>query len=422
MKIEWNKKYTTIAAYVLIVVLISTVIVAVVMNLGYIKQGIGNILRLLTPVIAGFCIAYLLNPILRFYETKILPKLDGKSRMSPKMRRAVGLLLVYASTAIVVFVLVRIVAPQVIYSITSIASQFSYYMDNIQRLLNHASDTIGAYNIDAGILERVYEFINQFEPALYSMLTGLMPRLVSFTVSLTSAVMNGVLGLIISIYALYSKETFFAQTKKLLHSLLPERYVTFLIKLSRTSNETFSSFITGKLLDSTIVGILCFAGVSFLKMPYPMLISVIVGITNMIPYFGPIIGAVPCILLILMVDPVKALWFLIFVFILQQFDGNILGPSIIGESIGLTPFWVIFSITLFGGLFGFWGMFIGVPLFSVIYTLIREFMQWRLESKRLPLPTEEYASPEHPILRGSGGDKKSGGFGSFVRKLTGKKK
>lgn len=398
MKIEWNRKYTTIAAYAVIVVLISAVLVGTLFNLDIFKAALLRVFELLSPVVTGFCIAYLLNPLLGFYENKVLAKAGAKT--PTKLRRGVGLLMVYFSALVVIAVFGWIVAPQVVYSISNIATQVPVYTENIKSLIDTVIVHVEGYNIDAGMLDRIYEFTDQFEPAVYSMLTGLMPRIVSFTVTFTSAIMNFIIGFIISIYVLYSKEVFFAQSKKLMYAILPQRSAVFLIDLAHISNQTFSRFITGKLLNSMLVGIECFIGLSLLNMPYPMLISVIIFVTDIIPYFGPIIGSIPSILLILMVDPLKAVWFLVFILALQQLDSNIVSPKIIGESIGLTPFWVIFSITLFGGLFGFWGMFIGVPLFSVVYTLIREFTQWRLEGRDMPTHTEDYASPEHPLLIG----------------------
>jgi len=170
-----------------------------------------------------------------------------------------------------------------------------------------------------------------------------------------------------------------------------------LISITHTSNRIFTGFISGKILDSLIIGVLCFIGMSIFNLPMAMLVSVIVGVTNVIPYFGPFIGAIPGALIVFLVDPIKAFWFMLFILALQQFDGNILGPYILGDSIGLPAFWVIFAILVFGSIFGVLGMFIGVPTFAVIYSIIKMWIESRLEKKGMPLSLHEYASEEHPL-------------------------
>ncbi|HOO28395.1 MAG TPA: AI-2E family transporter, partial [Lachnospiraceae bacterium] len=196
-------------------------------------------------------------------------------------------------------------------------------------------------------------------------------------------------------YLLASKELFCAQAKKLSYALLREERANNLINNMRFANKTFGGFLVGKILDSLIIGIICFVGTSILKIPYALLISVIVGVTNMIPFFGPYLGAIPCAIILIMINPMKCLIFLIFILILQQFDGNILGPKILGNSTGLSSFWVIFAITIFGGLLGILGMFIGVPLFAVIYSAIKTFVNQRLIKKQLPADTTFYMGSDY---------------------------
>ena len=227
---------------------------------------------------------------------------------------------------------------------------------------------------------------------------GFLPLVFNVTKNLTTGLTNLVLGIIISVYFLVGKERFFAQIKKFLYALLPKDLVGRLIDITHTSNRIFSGFISGKILDSLIIGILCFVGMSIFRMPMAMLVSVIVGVTNIIPYFGPFIGAIPSALIVFLVDPIKALWFVVFVVCLQQFDGNILGPRILGDSIGMPAFWVVFSILLFGGYLGVLGMFIGVPTFAVIYSIFKLWTEGRLSRKNLPVDTKSYASKEHPLL------------------------
>ncbi|WP_346873677.1 AI-2E family transporter [Clostridium sp. UBA5988] len=202
---------------------------------------------------------------------------------------------------------------------------------------------------------------------------------------------------IISIYLLAGKEKFFAQIKKFLYAMLPEKPVKYVIELTRSSHKTFIGFLGGKLLDSLIIGVICFVGMKIFKMPYPLLVSFIIGITNIVPVFGPFIGAVPSVIIIFITSPIKALWFILFILVLQQFDGNILGPKILGNSTGLTAFWVMFAILLGNGLFGVVGMILGVPTFAVIYSIIVSVINNALKEKGLPVEAKEYAAPENKI-------------------------
>ena len=202
--------------------------------------------------------------------------------------------------------------------------------------------------------------------------------------------MNLTIGIVVSIYLLFSKEKFIAQSKKLIYSVFERSTANNLISDFQMINRTFIGFLGGKIVDSIIIGILCYVCISFIGTPYPLLISVIVGVTNIIPYFGPFIGAIPSALLVLMVDPMECLYFVIFIFLLQQFDGNILGPKILGDSIGVSAFWIIFSVTVFGGLLGVLGMVIGVPLFAVIYNLVNRRVRKNLKKRGYPVETDDY--------------------------------
>ena len=201
---------------------------------------------------------------------------------------------------------------------------------------------------------------------------------------------NFLIGRIIALYLLMSKELFAGQGKKIIYALFEEDNANATIRNIRFVHRTFGGFISGKLVDSLIIGMICFIGMTLLNLPYPLLISLIIGITNIIPFFGPFIGAIPSIILILMVNPLQALYFGIFVFALQQFDGNILGPKILGDKTGLSSFWVIFAITLFGGYWGFVGMVVGVPLFAVLYAAWKAFINRSLQKKGLSTDTNEY--------------------------------
>ena len=201
---------------------------------------------------------------------------------------------------------------------------------------------------------------------------------------------NLIIGYIISIYILFDKEKFKGQIKKVLYTFFDNERINIILENARYTDRVFGGFFAGKLIDSLIIGILCFIGMIVFDMPYALIISVIVGVTNIIPYFGPFIGAIPSAFLILLVDPGKCVGFLIFIFILQQFDGNILGPKILGSKTGLSSFWVLCSLLLFGGLFGMVGMILGVPIFSIFYSFINGLIKRRLEDKKLPVDSKDY--------------------------------
>ena len=218
----------------------------------------------------------------------------------------------------------------------------------------------------------------------------LMSNLTVGVLNIVSEIFNAVIGLIVSIYILFSKETFVRQSKKCVYAVLSARHANMVLHLTTKSNDIFGGFIIGKLIDSAIIGVLCFVGLSILKMPYVMLVSVIVGVTNIIPFFGPYIGAVPSTILIMLANPIQGVYFVIFILLLQQFDGNILGPKILGNSTGLSAFWVIVAILLGGGLFGFVGMVMGVPTFAVLYYIVQMLVNNHLERKSLPTGSEYY--------------------------------
>ena len=243
--------------------------------------------------------------------------------------------------------------------------------------------------------EAVMRFQNWIATDLVPNISLIFDRVSSGVISFVTVLKNLLIGLIVMVYFLNIKDTLCAQAKKMVYGFLNVKTANRLIGEVRFAHKIFGGFITGKLLDSLIIGIMCFFSLKFLKMPYVLLISVIVGVTNVIPFFGPFIGAVPSAFLILLVDPMKCLYFLIFILVLQQFDGNILGPKILGDSTGLPSFWVLFSILLFGGLFGFVGMIIAVPTFAVIYRTLSLYVKSALKKRNYSENTPDYCRLHH---------------------------
>ena len=391
MKLGWNRKYTTIAVYSLIVILLSMVFLSVLRNLTFVGQAISAALGVLMPIIYGFAIAYLLNPLMCFFERHL-----ARSRLgSIRARRILAITLSYLLAGVLIAMFISIVVPQLISSITMLVSNVSVYINDTNRWINNLllsiPPEIAGGNLVGRFAQVTEELINRF----FYLLADSLPLLIGITSRFTSGVISFVLGIIISIYMLSGKETFFAQTKKFLYAFLPAPAVEQMVRISHRSNQIFSGFIIGKIVDSLIIGVLCYFGMLLLDMPYAMLISLIVGVTNIIPYFGPFIGAAPGVVMLFLTEPIQALWFIILILCIQQFDGNFMSPRIVGSSIGISGVWVLFSIIVGGSLFGIPGMVAGLPTFGMIYVLVREQAHRLLKEKG-----RDPSDPERPYCEG----------------------
>lgn len=355
-----------------------------------------KIAGILESIIIGIVIAYVLNPVMVFFEKKLTAFLKDKKFASEEKKHKwirsisiVGALAVGISIVAAVF---GMMLPQLFDSLYGLAMQMPDYLTNFSKWLLEISR-------DNPVLEQyVNEFINEFSGKIndfftYDFIMVITKYLKYFTSGLISAfntLLNIVVGVIVAVYLLYSKENFSGQAKKILYAVVRPAKGNMILNTVRKTNQIFGGFFIGKIIDSAIIGVLCFICLSVMNMPYTLLVSVIVGVTNVIPFFGPFIGAIPSAILILLVDPMDAVYFVIFVCILQQIDGNIIGPAILGESTGLSSFWVVFAIMLFGGLFGVVGMIIGVPTVGVCFYIIKLLLDQRLTKKQYPLDTESY--------------------------------
>ena len=400
MKLPVDKKHAAIAGHAFLVIVLSAACILCMMHLGAVKGWLKNVLNILSPFILGAVIAYILNPVLKASER--LLNLISRGKMSRRVKRSLGLLMSYIFAFVVLGILVWIILPQIIESITNLIPQVYNWFKAFPTILN---DLAIKYDLDLEMLtqtETLTKILGKLETYitnLISDLTSLIPQVFQLTTSVIGQFLDIIIGVIVSIYLLSSKELFYAHVKKFCYAILPGKVVDKLIEITHTSNYIFNGFIVGKIIDSAIIGVICYIVMTLFKWPYATLISVIIGITNIIPYFGPFIGAIPSILLLLIIDPYAAIKFTVFIIILQQVDGNIIGPKILGDTTGLSAFWVVFSITLFSALMGPVGMIIGVPTFAVIYALVREFSEWRLQRKKLATATSSYASPDNPIIQ-----------------------
>lgn len=398
MKFRWEKKflYWGITAFSVIVLSISFFILMYNFNIVY--SGVQTIITILTPFILGFIIAYLLIPVMDMFENKcFLPLLKKtKRKFHPKLPRILAILCTIFLALALVIGLLFMVIPQLWESIDGIVKELPA---NFKKVEEWALALVSSNSELEKIFAEEFNDINgtlidwaknNFLPQLNNIISGVTSGLIE----LLTFLKNIFVGLIVSIYVMYSKEQFCAQGKKVVYGLFPIKVANSVTSITRRSHKVFGGFIIGKLIDSLIIGCICFIGMSIFGMPYALLISVIIAVTNIIPFFGPFIGAIPSAFLILMKDPLTCLYFIIFIILLQQFDGNILGPKILGDSTGLSAFWVIFSILLFGGIWGFVGMIIGVPTFAIIYSLIVELLEYRLKKHELPVKTAQFRELE----------------------------
>ncbi len=397
---HWNiRPYLAIALTAVLVICLCIVFFFLIYRYNGFAAGWKKLTAILQPIIIGIVIAYLINPIMVFFEKHLMwwiePKMKKKAK-AKKLCRGIATLGALAVFILIIVVLLVMLIPQLVESIqgvaTTLPSEVQHLIDKTNKYLSSDSE---AANFVEDTLIYATNYIKDWA------MNDLLPKSNTYLTSITTGLINVfkvllniIVGLIVSVYLLFSKETFIGQFKKLTYALFKPKKANIVIQTARKSNEIFGGFISGKILDSMIIGIICYIVLLIMKMPYPVLVSVIVGVTNIIPFFGPFIGAVPSFIIIVLANPIQGLYFLIFVVILQQVDGNIIGPNILGDSTGLSPFWVIFAIMVGGGLFGFAGMLLGVPTFAVIYYIMQEILRYFLRKRDLPQDSSQYIELE----------------------------
>ena len=403
MKQKYQKYFATgLTAF--LVIGASIALFFIFFHLKGLTAVIRNIFSILEPFVVGAMIAYILSPLYNLLIRNLAEWLGKimKPRRARKLASGISVLLSVACALLVVYGMIALVVPRFVSSILVIVNSLQTYTDEVVSWVTNlfkdnpsvAASITSAYESATNAI--VQWFNTEFATDIASIrdafgsVGSILGAVLTGVRQVVRVVNDIVIGLVVAVYLLVGKKHLLAQTKKIVYSCLKLRPANFIVYMARYVHRVFGDFIRGKIVDSLIIGVLCFAGCSLLRIPYPLVVSVIVGVTNIIPFFGPIIGAVPCGVFILLVSPIKCLYFVIFVFLLQQFDGNILGPKILGNSTGLSSFWVLFSILLFGGLFGFVGMIICVPLFAVIYTLVSSLVNHALSKKGLSLDTNAY--------------------------------
>lgn len=365
-----------------------------------VSGAVKRIVSILMPIIYGGVLAYLMLPIYnktRAYTVRKMERLSKSERTVDGFAKAAGTLVSLVLLITIVSGLFWMVIPQIYTSIIGLQEGIGENINNLTIWLSKMFEDNPS--VEQAVMpfyeQAATEFQNWLTTDLVPNMSMIISELSTGLLNVVTVVKNLLIGLIVMVYFLNIKDTLSAQSKKLVYSLFTLKNANRIVNEVRFAHGVFGGFITGKLLDSLIIGIMCFFAMQFMNMPYVLLVSVIIGVTNVIPFFGPFIGAVPSAFLILLVSPVKCLYFLIFILVLQQFDGNILGPKILGDSTGLPSFWVLFSILLFGGLFGFVGMIIAVPAFAVIYRLLSAYVSFSLSKKNLSPRTRDYMTLDY---------------------------
>ena len=354
--------------------------------------ALSNIIAVLEPVIFGLVIAYLLNPLVDIFDKNVFSKLF-KKEMTAGQKKLVNILSVFLSIltfCLIILGIVVLIIPGIIESIGKISTVLP---PKIMDLIEKGGDFLNKNKSTKYLADQVTVYVNKWiKTDLSSIIYKSVDYVFFGVLGVVNFLKNFAIGLLISIYILYNKRKFGNQSRKILSAMFKQKTVNNVLFVLQKSNSVFSGFIYGKILDSLVVGAICLVGITLMGMPYRLLIATIICVTNIIPIFGPYIGAIPCAALILLHNPLKGLYFIIFIILLQAFDGNVLGPKILGGKTGIESCWVIFALLVGGGLFGVLGMLLGVPVFAVIYYFISMMINYRLEKKNMSTNSEDYIS------------------------------
>ncbi|MBE6022202.1 MAG: AI-2E family transporter [Cellulosilyticum sp.] len=401
MKNFWkDNPYFKISLYAIFVVVVSILFYRVSSNTDNIAPSImaflGGIIKIILPILYGFLIAYLFNPIMMFFEGYFIKWFKPKTNRQKKSIRSLSIIAVYLCILGTVIIMIRYLVPQISENIKELlivlpdsAQTLSDKISGLEQTIN--SNLAGLpYQLDTSKLFDMIDPQKIFNPEIFNnLLSGIMDS----ALSITSSLYNWIMALVIAFYMLTQKEDFSRGTKRLIYAILNKNHAEKVVAICAEGHSTFIQFFVGKFIDSTIIGIICFIGLSILKNPYALLLSLIVGVFNMIPYFGPILGAIPAVIITLFTGFMPAVFVGIFIFILQQFDGLVLGPKILGDSIGLSPFWIISGILVGGALWGPLGMFFASPIIAVILNNINRWINKRLEARSI---SDTFIETPHP--------------------------
>ena len=339
-------------------------------NLGYFLGRIGIFINILSPFAGGIVIAYILDPMVKFFYTRLFKEKKGT--------RGFAILLAYAVAILLLALLGWLVVPQIVNSIGMLFTNFPSYIQGVQNMLLYVQNE---YGIDLQQATKMLDDSEAMVKEIYAMATDAMPQIVASIGSVASNFVAIFTSIAASIYMLADKDHLLHQLRTLAHAFLPEKVASNTLRICHYANVNFTGFFVGKIIDSAIIGVITFVAMTILRLDFAVLISVFIGITNIIPVFGPFIGAIPSVFILLLIDPLQAVIFCVLILIIQQLDGNFIGPKILGSSIGISALWILFSIVVGGDLFGIVGMVVGVPVFATLYGLAQEFVHYALDKR-----------------------------------------
>lgn len=392
----WNlRHYITIAFVVFVTFCCCILFFFMIYRYNGFAEFWKKLTHVLQPIIIGLVVAYLLNPVMSFLEKHLFHFLKPRMRNERRAKKFSRALAIVGSLVFLVGIIVLLIAsivPSVAHSVEGVISSMPTEITNLSNWVEDITkgDTRVA-DMTEQLLTKGNDYLQEWvQDKLVPQAQTYVTSIISSGINIVKSLLNVLIGLIVSVYVMASKETFAGQAKKIIYSVFKPAPANVIVETVRKSNEIFGGFISGKILDSAIIGVLAYIILSIMKMPDTVLIAVIIGVTNIIPFFGPFIGAIPSFIIIVLQNPLQGLYFLIFIVILQQVDGNIIGPKILGNSTGLSSFWVVFAIMVFGGLWGFVGMLLGVPIMAVIYYIVERVVEYFLRRKKLPEDTVSY--------------------------------
>lgn len=377
MKVEFSKdmkkKIIVYASSLICAILAFTLI----NRIDEVARFFSGVMRILFPFLLGFAIAFILNQPVMVFEQKLL----AKTRLNNTSKRVIAEAVVFIVAFGLLILVIGMIVPSLIDSIKTFTTNIQEYSDTLYKYMMSLAKTM---NISPAMIEDWFKDLDIL-PSISQALKSYIPKIADFSFGFIKEIMNFIIAIAAAFYILLDKESLIRGVKKLNYSIFNKETANYLTLFSHDVKEVFEQYIVGNLLDALIVGIVCYFGVLIFKMPYAPMIGFIVGITNVIPVFGPFLGAVPVIIILLLINPWQALIFAVFILVLQQVDGNVLKPVILGDKLGISGFWILFSVTVGGALFGILGMFLGVPVFALIYASLKDLAQINLERKNIEI-------------------------------------
>jgi predicted PurR-regulated permease PerM len=381
-KFESNKKYFTICIYTIFVILVGSIIVKLIISWDQALVTMKQYTDALSPFLIGAFIAYLINPLMKYFDKNLFTGL--LKIKSSKKSKFLSLALSYLLVIGLIYICFSYFIPQLFTSLSDLIQSIPLFYDKIYDFINNLETNYP--NIDFNYInELLDDALPDLVATIQNFASNAIPLIYSTGISVIRWILNIMIAIIVSVYMLSDKGIIIKNFKRFIYAFFPANFTNSFMKTLSECNKIFSSYIIGKSIDSLIIGIICFLLMTLFRMPYPLVISAIVGVTNMIPYFGPFIGGVPGTIILLLINPLKAFGFIVLILVLQQFDGLFLGPKILGNSTGLKPLWIIFAITIGGSLAGVAGMFFGVPLMAVFTYLANQLIEKKLKSKKIEI-------------------------------------